>query len=108
MKILKESEDEDAGSFDSDGKLRFYFHSHEKGKHNEPHVHVYDIGHNFEEPISILTGKILSDNPRMPSKFQEQAKQYILDNQRKFLEGWNIKTDGLNVDINQVLGLSSF
>lgn len=98
---------EDAGSFDSEGKLKFYFHSHEQGKHNEPHVHVY-YDNNSNEPISIITGEVLSNRPRMPKKYRKQAKQYILKHQKELLDYWKAKTDGLNVDINHKLGLSDF
>ena len=98
---------EDAGSFDSDGKLTYYFHSHEQGKHNEPHVHVY-YDDNSNEPLSIITGEVLSVHPRMPKKYQKQAKQYILEHQKELIKYWNVKTDGLNVDLNQMFGLSNF
>ncbi len=99
---------EDAGQFEKDGELRFYFHSREKGKHNEPHVHVYDVGRNFEEPISVLTGDVLTKNPKMPRKYQLQAKNFILEHQVKFINGWNMHTDGINVDLNNLFGLSNY
>lgn len=99
---------DDAGQFDRDGKLSFYFHSHEKGKHNEPHVHVSVIGKDYEEPISVRTGEPLSKNPKMPKKYLALAKKYILENQSKFISGWKSRTDGLIEDIDYQLGLSKF
>ena len=71
---------EDAGHFDRDDKLQFDFRSHEDGPHHEPHVHVYVIGKDYEEPISVLTGDPLEKPPKMPQKYLTQAKNYILDN----------------------------
>lgn len=98
---------EDAGSFGREGKLTYYFHSHEQGKHNEPHVHVY-YDDNSNEPVSIITGEALSECAKMPKKYQKQAKQYILKHQKELIYYWNAKTDGINVDINQKFGLSNF
>lgn len=98
---------EDAGSYDTEGKLTFYFHPDEGGKHHTPHVHVYYDG-NKNEPISLITGDPLTKNPKMPKNYQKQAKQYILKNQSKLLDYWNINTKGLKADINHLLGLSNF
>ena len=97
---------EDAGSYAKEGNLNYSFHSHEQGRHNVPHVHVYYDGESLEEPVSIMTGEVISNNPKMPKKYQKQAKQFILGHQAELLEAWNTKTDGLNVDINQQLELS--
>jgi len=99
---------EDAGSYDTEGKLHFYFHSNEEGKHNEPHVHVYYDGENNNEPISIRTGEVLTKNPKMPKKYQKQAKQYILKHQTELLQYWNTNTNGLKVDVDHLLGASDF
>ena len=84
--------------------MSFVFHSHEKGNHNEPHVHVSVIGKDYEEPISVRTGEPLSKNPKMPKKYLALAKKYILENQYKFISGWNSRTDGLIEDIDCQLG----
>ena len=99
---------DDAGQFDRDGKLSFVFHSREKGKHSEPHVHVSVIGKDYEEPISIRTGEPLSKAPKMPKKYLTLAKKYILENQSKLISAWKSRTDGLIEDINYQLGLSKF
>lgn len=90
---------EDAGSYDTEGKLTYYFHPDEGGKHHIPHVHVY-YDDNKNEPISILTGAPLTKNPKMPKKYQKQAKQYILDHQRELLKFWNANTKGLAAEVN--------
>ena len=99
---------EDAGHFDRAGRLQYDFRSHEDGPHHEPHVHVYVIGKDYEEPVSILTGEPLNKNPKMPQKYLTQAKEYILDekNNSRFRMGWNTRSDGLKIDINNALGLS--
>lgn len=94
---------EDAGSYDIEGKLTYYFHSDEGGKHHIPHVHVYYDGNN-NEPISILTGDPLTKNPKMPKRFQKQAKQYILKHQSALLKHWNTNTKGIKADINHLFG----
>lgn len=98
---------EDAGSYDTEGKLNYYFHPDEGGKHHEAHVHVYYDG-NKNEPISLITGDPLTKNPKMPKKYQKQAKQYIIKHQPELLVYWNSNTKGLKVDINHLLGLSNF
>jgi len=97
---------DEAGLFDKVDNIRFYFHSHEGDRHNEPHVHVYDVGGNFEVSISLLTGEVLTPGWKIPKKALKIARKRIFDNQQLFLEGWNELTDGLSVDINKLLGLS--
>lgn len=98
---------EDAGTFDRKDNLTYRFHSHENGEHNEPHVHVYYKGDSKNEPISIRTGDVLTKHPKMPMNYQKQAKRYIQENQLALLNYWNAKTDGLDVDINHILGLNN-
>jgi len=99
---------EEAGQFEKDGDLRFFFHSREKGKHNEPHVHVCDVGRNFEASMSVLTGELITKNTKMPRKYQIQAKKFILEHKVKFAKGWNMHTDGINIDLNNLFGLSNY
>lgn len=98
---------EDAGQFDTFEDLRFVFRSHEQGRHNTPHVHMYIDSRDYEVPISVLTGEPLASNSKkIPSKYLKKAKRYILEHQVDFIKGWNALTDGLEVDINLFLGLT--
>ena len=63
---------------------------------------------NNNEPISIRTGEVLTKNPKMPKKYQKQAKQYILKHQTELLQYWNTNTNGLEVDVDHLLGASDF
>lgn len=92
----------DAGSVDSDDKLRYYVHSRERSRHNCPHVHVNDAGHNYSASVSIDTGEVLEGD--LPSKLARMAKERILSRQEYFYRCWNTMTDGLQVDINQKFG----
>lgn len=93
----------DAGSVGPDeGKLRYYVHSRESGKHHEPHIHVTDVEERYSASISIATGEILAGE--LPSKYGKIAKKEILGKQDYYYNCWNTLTDGLKVDINHHFG----
>ena len=87
------------------GPLRYYMHSREKGKHHQPHVHVYVKGQGGEASVMILTGKVVGN---IPPKYKKMASEQVLNNQRYYLECWNKLSDGLSVDINHALGLIGY
>ena len=93
----------DAGSVGPvEGRLRYYVHSHEAGKHQEPHIHVKDAEHVFEASVSIANGDIIVGS--LPGKYKKIAKKEILSNQEYYYNCWNTLTDGLRVDINHHFG----
>ena len=90
-----------AGAAFRDEGLRYYFHSHEAGKHNKPHVHV-DYLHEASGTYDILTGERI--NGDIPIKKDKIIRKKILDNQEKMIEWWNYRTDGIMIDINHAFG----
>ncbi len=88
-----------AGMVAEDGKLRFWVNSKESGKHNVAHVHVRDVGYQYEASIRISDGEIIAG--KLPRKLARQAKEKILEDQDYFIKCWNTLTDGLQVDINR-------
>ena len=92
----------DAGAICCDEGIRYYMHSHEAGKHNEPHVHVEDTGHNYEASIALSDGRILAGE--FPRKLLKKAQKKIYEDNAYFYECWQAKTDGLIPDINHHYG----
>ena len=92
----------DAGTVGSVHPLRFYVRSHEAGNHHEAHVHVCDVGHQYEASVRISDGKVIAGE--LPSKLAKLAKKSILADQEYFYNCWNTMTDGLKVDINHHYG----
>lgn len=90
-----------AGEAFRDDGLRYYFHSHEAGKHNKPHVHV-DYLHEASGTYDILTGERI--NGDIPSKKDKIIRKKILDNQDELIKWWNYRTDGIKIDINHAFG----
>ena len=89
------------GRIDAEDGVVYYMHSNEGNRHNEPHVHISEISFNPREAtISILTGKVLAGE--MPKKLIKKAREKILANREFFIECWNTKTNGLEVDVNRV------
>lgn len=92
----------DAGAVGpQDGPLRYHMYSREKGRHKAPHVHVYDVSHEYKATVMILTGEIVG---KLPQKYEKMAKEEIVQNQKYYIECWNTLTDGLKVDINHSRG----
>ena len=79
------------------GPLRFYYRSHESGKHHLPHVHVRDTGYQYEASIRLIDGEI--QEGFLPPKLAKLAKKEIMSNQANYYTWWNEKTDGLLVDL---------
>lgn len=92
----------DAGDVGSEWPLRFYVHSKESGRHNEAHIHVCDVGHQYEASVRISDGEVIAGN--LPKKLAKLAKEKILSDQNYFYNCWNTMTDGLKVDINHHYG----
>ena len=92
----------DAGGICYEDGIRYYMHSHEAGKHNEPHVHVEDTGHNYEASIALSDGRILAGE--FPRKLLKKAQKKIYEDNAYFFECWQAKTDGLIPDINHHYG----
>lgn len=89
----------DAGTVCDDEGLRYFMHTHENGKHNEPHVHVRDTGYQYEASLAISDGRILAGD--LPRKLLKKAQRKVLSEQPYFYQCWNTMTDGLQVDINK-------
>lgn len=88
-----------AGVVDKDNELRYYVNSKESGSHHKPHIHVRDVGYNYNASVLIENGEIVAG--KLPSKLAKKAKERILEKQEFFYECWNTYTDGLTVDINK-------
>lgn len=95
-----------AGDVAREGPLRYYVHSHEAGKHSEPHIHVCDTAHEYEASVRISDGKVVAG--KLPRKYAKMAKEKILSEQAFFYECWNTRTDGLKVDINHHFGYIAY
>lgn len=81
--------------------FRFHIYSHEGNKHNKPHVHVetsdYRTGSIDIQTLSQTSGKL--------KKHEVTRVRKILDGkQRELLEAWNLYSDGIDVDIDYLLG----
>lgn len=90
-----------AGDVFRDDGLRYYFNSHEAGKHHVPHIHV-DYFHEKSGVYSILTGERMKGN--IPRKIDKKIKERIMNNQRMLAEWWNNQTDGIDIDLNHEFG----
>lgn len=86
-------------------KIRYYMNSHEAGHHNMPHVHVM-VGHEYEASVGILNASILAGN--LPPKYEKRIIQKIDNNRQHLLECWNKMTDGMEVDINLLMGVTNY
>lgn len=91
-----------AGDVCRDDGIRYYMNSREAGSHNIPHVHV-DVCHKDSGTFSLLDGSQLSGDVK--AKDRAKIKAMIHRHQQEWLVYWNEHTDGLNIDLNQVLGL---
>ena len=95
---------EDAGAVFEDHGIRFYINSREGKRHNEPHVHVDIRQGEGSGSFSLKTAEQLTGS-KIRKKDQKIIKEIIENNQKDFLIYWNEHTDGLDVDLNQALGL---
>lgn len=91
-----------AGDVGGAWPLRFYVRSHESGSHHEAHLHVRDVGHQYEASVRISDGEIIAG--KLPRKLARLAKESVLADQEYFYKCWNTMTDGLKVDINHHYG----
>ena len=80
-------------------------HSRERGRHNEPHVHIEALTTHDEASVIIKTGRIIG---KFPSKLARIAKKRVLSEQAFFLKQWNALTDGIAVDVDHYLGLINY
>lgn len=94
-----------AGCICEDDGIRYYMNSRERGKHNEPHIHLRAVDSCQKAVIIIKTREIIGKFPR---KLIKKAKEKVAANERFFLEQWNVLTDGLKVDINRYFGLINY
>lgn len=97
----------DAGEVGRDDGIRYFIRSKEAGQHNEPHVHV-DIQHTESGTFSLITGEQLQKEEKVKEKNARKIKDMIFKHQKEWLKYWNEHTDGLSVDLNQVLGLINY
>ncbi len=95
----------DEGDVLREDGIRYYMNSHEGVEHNIPHIHV-DVRHEVSGSFSLIDGERLTDEYEGKFKGKDLARirERIFDNRREWLEFWNEHTDGLTVDLNQVLG----
>ena len=96
----------DAGEVEGIYPLRFFFRSHEAGKHHVPHVHVRDAEHCYDASVRIADGEVIAGY--LPSRFAKLAKQQILSEQKYYYKCWNTMTDGLVVDLNNRFGFIQY
>ena len=84
--------------------VSFCFHSRERGRHSEPHVHA-SVEHRFEYSIDIKTGCYLEGDPlAMKAKMRKKIDKLILEKRIELLKAWNTQTDGLKIDLDAMLG----
>ena len=93
-----------AGEIRRDGRIRYYMHSKEAGRHNEPHVHV-DVGHDYSASVRIIDA--ITIDGELPPKSQRKILKWIQENKEGLLRYWNMNTDGLQVDLNHKYGLTT-
>lgn len=91
-----------AGDIGGVHPLRFYVRSREAGNNHEAHVHVCDVGHQYEASVRISDGEVIAG--KLSKKLAKLAKESILADQEYFYNCWNTMTDGLKVDINRHYG----
>lgn len=95
----------DAGRICEEDGIRYFMNSRERGKHHEPHIHLLALDSCEEAVIIIKTREVIGDFPR---KLIKKARKKVEQNERFFLEQWNVLTDGLKVDINRYFGLINY
>lgn len=95
----------DAGRICEEDGIRYFMNSRERGKHHEPHIHLLALDSCDEAVIIIKTREVIGDFPR---KLIKKARKKVEQNERFFLEQWNVLTDGLKVDINRYFGLINY
>lgn len=76
--------------------IRYYMHSNENTKHNEPHIHV-KFGE-YSASVRISDGKILAGE--LPKNKRKQIINRILCSKDELLFCWNTKTKGVKVEIS--------
>lgn len=76
--------------------IRYYMHSNENTKHNEPHVHVKSG--EYSASIRISDGKILAGE--LPRKKKKYIINRVLRGKDELLFCWKTKTNGLQVEIS--------
>lgn len=91
-----------AGDVGREDGLRYFVHSRESGRHNLPHIHVEDAGHNYEVSLAIETGDLLAGH--MPGKLLKKARKKLDKEKSYFMDCWVKMTDGLVPDINHHFG----
>ena len=96
----------DAGAVGFAAPLRFYVNSHENGRHFKPHIHVCDVGYEYQASISIEDGEVIAG--KLPRKLEKIAKKEILSKQEFYIDCWNTLTDGLRIDIDHHLGIIQY
>lgn len=96
----------DAGSICNKEGIRYYMHSHESGRHNEPHVHIRDTSNTYSASLAISDGRVLAGE--FPPKLLKKARKLIHDEQAYFYDCWRAKTDGLVPDINHHFNLIGY
>lgn len=97
----------DAGTVFENHGIRFYINCREGKRHNEPHVHVDIRQVEGSGSFSLITMEQLSGS-KIRKKDQKIIKETIENNKKDFLIYWNEHTDGLDVDLNQALGLINY
>ena len=78
--------------------IRYYMNSKENTSHNIPHIHVEYQGE--EVSISIIDGKILAGG--IKKKVQKESIERIMLYRRELALEWNTRTDGKDIDIDEM------
>ena len=78
--------------------IRYYMNSKENTSHNILHIHV--SYKNKEVSISILDGQVLAGG--IKNTVQKEVIKRIVSNKKELALAWNTKTDGKNIDIDEI------
>ena len=93
----------DAGQVfrNEDAGYDYRFHSHERCHHNEPHLHV-TFKHEESGTFMLRDGSMRDGNMREGR--QSFVRKKIMKNQSYLMSEWNRQTDGLEIDLNYIMG----
>lgn len=76
--------------------LKLYFNSEEKIHAGRPHVHVYDKQNDNRASVDLNTFDVIVGN--IVTKKKKKLIKYLEVNQNKYLNYWNLITNGIKVD----------
>jgi len=95
-----------AGAVACDDGIRYFMHSRESGKHNEPHVHIRTTDHNHTAVLALSNGRIIAG--KFPQRLLKKAQKFVKMHNEFFCSCWCTMTDGLQPDINKYFGMIEY